>query len=91
LSLPYKSAERVRRVDEAIDIHHIFPQAWSERQEIKPDTYNSIVGKTPLTARTNPVIGGRARRSIWSGSLTAPQSTPTRLESKSRPTWPTPI
>lgn len=46
--------------DEAIDIHHIFPKAWCEKQEIKPGTYNSIVNKTPLTARTNRVIGGRA-------------------------------
>jgi hypothetical protein len=46
--------------DEAIDIHHIFPKAWCEKQGIKPSTYNSIVNKTPLTARTNRVIGGRA-------------------------------
>ena len=46
--------------DEAIDIHHIFPKAWCEKQGIKPNTYNSIVNKTPLTARTNRVIGGRA-------------------------------
>lgn len=46
--------------DKAIDIHHIFPKAWCEKQDIKPHTYNSIVNKTPLTARTNRVIGGRA-------------------------------
>jgi hypothetical protein len=46
--------------EEAIDIHHIFPKAWCEKREIKPHTYNSIVNKTPLTARTNRVIGGRA-------------------------------
>ena len=46
--------------DEAIDIHHIFPKAWCEKQGIKPDTSNSIVNKTPLAARTNRVIGGRA-------------------------------
>jgi hypothetical protein len=46
--------------DEAIDIHHIFPKAWCEKRGIKPTTYNSIVNKTPLTARTNRVIGGRA-------------------------------
>jgi hypothetical protein len=46
--------------DEAIDIHHIFPKAWCEKQGIEPGTYNSIVNKTPLTARTNRVIGGRA-------------------------------
>ena len=46
--------------DEAIDIHHIFPKIWCERRNIKPQRYNSIVNKTPLTARTNRVIGGRA-------------------------------
>jgi hypothetical protein len=46
--------------DEAIDIHHIFPKAWCETRAIKPNIYNSIVNKTPLTARTNRVIGGRA-------------------------------
>jgi hypothetical protein len=46
--------------DEAIDIHHIFPKAWCESQGIKPEAYNSIVNKTPLTARSNRVIGGRA-------------------------------
>jgi hypothetical protein len=46
--------------DEAMDIHHIFPKVWCEREKIKPQTYNSIINKTPLTARTNRVIGGRA-------------------------------
>jgi hypothetical protein len=46
--------------DEAVDIHHIFPKAWCESQEIDAKIYNSIVNKTPLTARTNRVIGGRA-------------------------------
>ena len=46
--------------DEAIDIHHIFPKAWCEREGIAPEMYNSIINKTPLTARTNRVIGGRA-------------------------------
>jgi hypothetical protein len=46
--------------DEAIDIHHIFPKVWCERQKIAPAVYNSIVNKTPLTARTNRIILGRA-------------------------------
>ena len=39
------------------------------------ERYNSIVNKTPLTARTNRVIGGRAPSATWSGSPTAPGST----------------
>lgn len=46
--------------DDAIDIHHIFPKAWCDACRIKPQVYNSIINKTPLTARTNRVIGGRA-------------------------------
>jgi hypothetical protein len=46
--------------DEAVDIHHIFPKAWCDGQRIDAKIYNSIVNKTPLTARTNRVIGGRA-------------------------------
>jgi len=46
--------------DEATDIHHIFPKHWCERQGIAPRDYNSIINKTPLSARTNRVIGGRA-------------------------------
>lgn len=46
--------------DEYVDIHHIFPKAWCDRQGIHPAVYNSIINKTPLTARTNRVIGGYA-------------------------------
>lgn len=46
--------------DEAIDIHHIFPRAWADREGLDPKIYNSIVNKTPLSARTNRIIGGYA-------------------------------
>ncbi|MBC6448694.1 DUF262 domain-containing protein [Actinokineospora xionganensis] len=46
--------------DNAVDIHHIFPKAWCEREGLAAAHYNSIVNKTPLTARTNRLIGGRA-------------------------------
>ena len=44
--------------DEAIDIHHIFPQAYCERWGLPKELYNSIINKTPLTASTNRIIGG---------------------------------
>lgn len=44
--------------DDAIDIHHIFPAVWCEAQGIGADRANSILNKTPQTARTNRVIGG---------------------------------
>ena len=46
--------------DENVDIHHVFPEAWCKMERIKPEVYNSIVNKTPLSARTNRIIGGVA-------------------------------
>jgi len=46
--------------DSKIDIHHIFPKAWCRSQGIKRGHYNSIINKTPLTAKTNRSIGGVA-------------------------------
>ena len=46
--------------EDAIDIHHVFPAVWCEAQGIDTDMANSILNKTPLTARTNRVIGGAA-------------------------------
>ncbi|MEU3104546.1 GmrSD restriction endonuclease domain-containing protein [Streptomyces griseoflavus] len=46
--------------DEAMDIHHIFPQAWCQKNGYDRSVYNSVVNKTPLTARTNRIIGGHA-------------------------------
>ena len=46
--------------DDEIDIHHIFPKRWCEKAEIEPGTYNSIINRTAISARTNRQIGGRA-------------------------------
>ena len=46
--------------DENVDIHHIFPQAWCKKNDIDPRVYNAVVNKTPLTRRTNRIIGGDA-------------------------------
>lgn len=45
---------------ENVDIHHIFPQDWCKKQGIKPIVYDSIINKTPLSYRTNRIIGGVA-------------------------------
>jgi hypothetical protein len=45
---------------ENVDIHHIFPQEWCKKQGIKPALYDSIINKTPLSFRTNRIIGGVA-------------------------------
>jgi hypothetical protein len=43
-----------------IDIHHIFPRAYCERKGIDKKMYDSIVNKTPLSYKTNRIIGGNA-------------------------------
>jgi len=45
---------------ENVDIHHIFPQDWCKQQNIKPEVYDSIINKTPLSFKTNRIIGGVA-------------------------------
>ncbi|TFB80827.1 DUF262 domain-containing protein [Terrimesophilobacter mesophilus] len=46
--------------DENVDIHHIFPKDWCKSQGIDSKVYDSIINKTPLTSRTNRIIGGSA-------------------------------
>src|ERR1700674_3535603 len=45
---------------ENVDIHHIFPQDWCKKHGIKPSVFDSIISKTPLSYRTNRIIGGVA-------------------------------
>jgi hypothetical protein len=45
---------------ENVDIHHIFPQDWCKEHGIKPNIFDSIINKTPLSYRTNRIIGGVA-------------------------------
>ncbi|MBC7284642.1 DUF262 domain-containing protein [Hoeflea sp.] len=46
--------------DDKVDIHHIFPEKFCKAGGIEPGTYNSVINKTALAARTNRQIGGRA-------------------------------
>jgi hypothetical protein len=62
-ALDFSSGEpitAVRYFQERIENHHIFPQDWCKRQGISRSRYNSIVNKTPLTAKTNKLLGGKA-------------------------------
>src|ERR1700747_1808876 len=45
---------------ENVDIHHIFPQNWCKSHNVKPAVFDSIINKTPLSYRTNRIIGGVA-------------------------------
>ncbi len=70
--------------DESVDIHHVFPQRWCEDQGIPRSRYDSIVNKTPLSARTNRIIGGVAPSSyierLEAGSAGAPGVAPEVLD-----------
>jgi hypothetical protein len=46
--------------EENVDIHHIFPQDWCKEEHIKPEVFDSIINKTPLSCKTNRIIGGVA-------------------------------
>jgi hypothetical protein len=46
--------------DEAVDIHHIFPRNYCEQKQLPRKIWNSIVNKTPLSARSNRILGGKA-------------------------------
>ena len=46
--------------NDRIDVHHIFPRAWCQKNGIPETVFNSIVNKTPLSAATNRFIGGHA-------------------------------
>jgi hypothetical protein len=46
--------------DDKIDIHHIFPQRWCRNNNIEARRCDSIVNKTPLSAKTNRMIGGNS-------------------------------
>ncbi|MBA4601967.1 DUF262 domain-containing protein [Thermoactinomyces mirandus] len=61
-ALDFRSGEPInvqKYFDEAIDIHHIFPKNYCNRQQIGREK-DSIVNKTPLSSRTNRIIGGSA-------------------------------
>jgi hypothetical protein len=45
---------------ESIDIHHIFPVAWCERNSVSRSEYDCIINKTPLSGRTNRIVSGDA-------------------------------
>jgi hypothetical protein len=52
----------IRALDQeelALDIHHIFPQDWCEKNGIRRAMFNSVVNKTPISYKANRMIGGQ--------------------------------
>ena len=57
----WKSSIRELDADEvALDIHHIFPRHWCQKQDISRDKYESILNKTPISYKANRKVGGEA-------------------------------
>jgi hypothetical protein len=59
----FRSGQRCEHTvyfDENVDIHHVFPKDWCEKQQprISKSRYDAIVNKSPISARTNRKIGG---------------------------------
>ncbi len=55
-------------IDEDTDIHHIFPQAYCEKNNLPRIKWNSVINKTPIYASSNRSIGGHAP-SIYIGTM----------------------
>jgi hypothetical protein len=47
-------------LDYNVDIHHVFPKDWCNKNGIEPARRESIVNKTAISAATNRSIGGRS-------------------------------
>ena len=69
--------------DENTDIHHIFPQKWCKEHDKKPSVFDSIINKTPLSFRTNRILGGGAPSEyiakLEKGDATTPPIDPAHL------------
>lgn len=46
--------------DEYVDIHHIFPQDWCRKRKIEAKVFDTVINKTPLSYKTNRILGGVA-------------------------------
>ncbi len=70
---------------ENVDIHHIFPQNWCKGQGIKAAVFDSIINKTPLSYKTNRIIGGVTPSEylarLEKGNESTPPISPERLNS----------
>lgn len=50
---------------EGVDIHHVFPKDYCEKQRYPREKWNSVVNKTPISYSTNREIGVLLRANIW--------------------------
>lgn len=55
-----KGFELMSFYNEKVDVHHVFPQKWCKAAGISPKLFDAIVNKTPLSKKSNILIGGDA-------------------------------
>ena len=69
---------------ENVDIHHVFPKDWCKKHGIKPNIFDSIINKSPLSYRTNRIIGGVAPSEYLAklerGNEATPRIEPAKLD-----------
>lgn len=54
------NVQELDNMGEALDIHHLFPKSWCEKNGISKKVYDSAVNKTPISYKANRKIGGDA-------------------------------
>ena len=52
--------QELDHMGEGLDIHHIFPRNWCDKNGIPRDVSDSAVNKTPISYKANRKIGGAA-------------------------------
>lgn len=55
-----QALDKVQYSTLAVDVHHIFPRAWCDKNGVDDEHRESIVNKTAISAKTNRAIGGAA-------------------------------
>lgn len=61
--LDFRTGEPIQEqvyFDEKIDIHHIFPRDWCNKNDVPREIRDCIINKTSISARTNRIIKGKA-------------------------------
>ncbi len=62
-AIDWSTGEEINDVlyfEQRVESHHIFPVSWCKKQGIDPKKYNSLVNRTPLSAKTNKKIGSKS-------------------------------
>ncbi|MFA5518075.1 MAG: DUF262 domain-containing protein [Spirochaetota bacterium] len=54
------SIQELDKNEVLLDIHHIFPKSWCEKNNIPKQKFDCILNKTPLSYKANRKIGGVA-------------------------------